>query len=880
MTLIGLSHYRQGEYQRAAQLGDTAVGLFATLTDPDSGLAHAYNLLGLIAMDQDRYQDAKRNYQLAGRHARASAEELLEATTIGNVALVHTYLGVFDSARTGYHRMRAISHRLGDSRREGIALSNLGMLESWSGNPDSAVSALEAALSLFREVGYGTGVQHVLGQLATAYRALGRWAEAVAHIDTALSLARQQGARQEMASDLEVMGYIYELAGDFTQALELYHDAERLNRELDRPVETGSNLLARARVYSRLGNVGTARREIERALETHAKADARNAVLGDLLVAAELADRDGDTFGAGQALERARTLAAELGHTRARIGLALTEARIWDRRARYDSVLTVLGRYQDDLERAGYDEEWEHRSLEARAHLRQGNPELARLAATRAVSAVERVRQSFQSSPTATDYAAQRAGAYATLAQSYLALGDPGRALAVADAARGRAVAEGLTHLADERSEIGRIPAVIGEAERTLQTLRRIQATLDLMDDSDTDSAAILSQVELRGRLSELRSRYDSLLSDIGDEDRAVAAMLGWRAADGEHLRSALRDDEVLVEFTITSDRLITFVVEPGGISHLDTEIRLSDLSNQVRLTRELMQDPGIDPGVLYPVLESLYATLLDPVLGQDRFRHLERIFIVPQGVLNYVPYAALRNAANGRYLVQERTPVVLPSAAALAAIRYLRPEFDPGGSTVSAYAPFPADLPASGPEVETVSRNWPEGRSFTGRRATEARVRDALGSAGLVHLATHGDLSILSPLNSSVRLSPGSSGDADDDGRLTIREVLGLEINSQLVFLSGCQTGLGRAGMTDFARGEDYATLATAFLAAGARNVVATLWRVEDRAASRLAESFYRRLADSEPAEALARAQREMMTQADYRSPYYWAGYQILGDG
>jgi CHAT domain-containing protein len=95
--------------------------------------------------------------------------------------------------------------------------------------------------------------------------------------------------------------------------------------------------------------------------------------------------------------------------------------------------------------------------------------------------------------------------------------------------------------------------------------------------------------------------------------------------------------------------------------------------------------------------------------------------------------------------------------------------------------------------------------------------------------------------------------------------------VRSSLVFLSGCETGLGA--------GEDFATLARAFLYAGAGSVVATLWRVDDEAAAALAERFYPRL-DAGPSMALAMAQRELLADRRYRAPFYWAGYTLAGDG
>jgi CHAT domain-containing protein len=86
--------------------------------------------------------------------------------------------------------------------------------------------------------------------------------------------------------------------------------------------------------------------------------------------------------------------------------------------------------------------------------------------------------------------------------------------------------------------------------------------------------------------------------------------------------------------------------------------------------------------------------------------------------------------------------------------------------------------------------------------------------------------------------------------------------------------------GSTDFARGEDFATLAQAFLYAGAGNVVATLWPVDDEGAAVFAERFYAHLWQLAPPEALAAAQRDLIAGPRYRAPYHWAAYVVSGPG
>ena len=131
----------------------------------------------------------------------------------------------------------------------------------------------------------------------------------------------------------------------------------------------------------------------------------------------------------------------------------------------------------------------------------------------------------------------------------------------------------------------------------------------------------------------------------------------------------------------------------------------------------------------------------------------------------------------------------------------------------------------------------------------------------------------------SRLELAAGGGG-TSDDGRLEVHELLGLQVSAPLVFLSGCETGVGAAWSTNFARGEDYATLAQAFLYAGARNVLSTLWPIGDQGAAEFAGRFYAHMEALVPPEALAAAQWYFLRNPDFGRPFHWAGYILSGEG
>jgi CHAT domain-containing protein len=202
--------------------------------------------------------------------------------------------------------------------------------------------------------------------------------------------------------------------------------------------------------------------------------------------------------------------------------------------------------------------------------------------------------------------------------------------------------------------------------------------------------------------------------------------------------------------------------------------------------------------------------------------------------------------------------------------------------------------LPAAGVEAAHVAGLFPRGRALIGAEATVEAVREALPGYRLLHFATHGHLAEDVPLLSAVLLANG--------GALTVYDLVGLRLDADLVVLSACRTGQGKA-----TGGDDVLGLTRGLLAAGARSAVVSLWPVDDLATSVLMERFYRELRAGRPAQAalqsaqnhlrgMDRAQVRAASQqlaesarglvlsraapegGDYAHPYYWAPFVLVG--
>ncbi len=880
LTWIGLAAYRLSEYPEARAVGDSALALKRRIRAPPLEVFKSVNALGLLAWTEGRLRDGDSLHRAGLDLARQAGDSGALARANANLALVLTGFGELDSARVLLLAARDVARALGDRRVEGNASNNLGMLELRVGNLAAASDALDRARRLYRETSYATGEQNMLGQLATVYLARGEPQRGFAAIDSALAIVRAQGLKQEEASDLKILGDLYAAAGALRRAARYYSESEQLYRRLGSTLEAGTLLRSRAEVYLALGDTTSARRTLAAARRIHAEVGARAEEIDDRLFAIELA-------GAGE-LNRARfelrvadSLARVIRAGSARARVALAEAALEERAGNTRAVLAAVARASHDASSLGSGESWRLDALRARAYARLGQLDSAVIAGRAAVRAVERVRGALGSAALRTTYTAQRARVYADLVLLLLRRGDESAALEAADAAHGRGL---LEHLAAARGEsTGRSrPNELIAADGVLHRIDAFVARLDTLDATAAPARGRAwhnDRNDVAQRLAQARAQYEALFARAAAGD--AAALLGTASPNASRIQRSLRAREALLDYFATPDTLIVFVVTTDSVRALRARISTTELAGRVRVLRDLIATRPSAANAGSDAARALYDVLIAPAERAGALRGIERLVIVPHGALAYLPFAVLRDPRTDEHVVERFAIHYLPSATALPVLRRndLAAEQSAAATSV-AFAPFPDALPATVREVRRFVDLVPRASSRVGPAASERALRSALAERGIVHVASHGELNAHNPMFSRIRLAGMGSGDRADDGRLEVFELFGLAVRSPLVFLSGCETGSGTAWSTDFARGEDYVTLARAFLFAGGRNVIATLWRVDDAGAEEIAARFYANLQRLPAADALAAAQRAMLRDARYAAPYYWAGYQLSGAG
>jgi tetratricopeptide (TPR) repeat protein len=264
-------------------------------------------------------------------------------------------------------------------------------------------------------------------------------------------------------------------------------------------------------------------------------------------------------------------------------------------------------------------------------------------------------------------------------------------------------------------------------------------------------------------------------------------------------------------------------------------------------------------------LLRRLYDALIAPLA--EALAQAERVVVVPHGPLHQLPFAALPSQAGEALL--ERVPCLsyAPSATLLLHATHTGPSRAQRSCLAIGYDGGDGTLRHTVAEAAAVAERC-NGEWRRGTHGICAELRANARHYRRLHLACHGELDLDDPLASLLELGP--------DERLRAVDVLSsLQLDADLVVLSAC-----RSGVSQILRGDEPLGLVRAFLSAGARAVLVTLWPVEDASARALMEHFYAALdtAQPDPAQALKLAQQHLRADPRYADPFYWAAYTLIG--
>lgn len=440
---------------------------------------------------------------------------------------------------------------------------------------------------------------------------------------------------------------------------------------------------------------------------------------------------------------------------------------------------------------------------------------------------------------------------------------DPEAAYNVVEQARGRAIADLLL----SKSAVSSTALAI---ERHIANLRLRMASAE----SPTEIARLREAIFLEEQKRAV------------NPDLTILHTSHFRPVPLQKLQNTLNPSEVLLEYVVAEPHSYVLVLTARS----RRIVKLSGRKNIENLvagyTAAVKQNANARQQA-----RDLYQSLLAPI---PLIRSKPRYLIIPDGCLNLVPFDALRDD-HDEFVVQLHTVAYEPSSTTLYLLRAAdlpgkasKTMLAVGGVPYSQAAseretPQPSfapgqnfeDLPNSLAEADiaaTALRN-PHNKKLEGMAATESNLKNALREGyDYVHLAVHAVSSDDPDRAALVLLSDPSRG---EDGFVQASEIVQMRLQTTLVVLSACDTNVGPI------QGEEgISALSTAFLLAGAKTVVSTLWPIEDTSSLALMRAFYHHLAAGQPvADALAAAKRDLLTTyGKNNSPIHWAAFIVQG--
>ena len=790
---------------------------------------------------------------LARLNQLGSADRLRLSFT-STLGVIQRARGEHDAAESLLQQAVVLSERMApDSIQLARDLNNLSLIQWDRMDMAKAQQTLDRALDIKRRRGASAiDLAATLGNLALIAQPLGRTDDAERYINEALAIFRAGEPSLMLANTLTTVGRVAESRGKNAAAYAAFDEALALYRQL----APGSSLEAwahhfKAGILADGGRLDEALVEATTAvrLQRSTSPGGRDLSFG-LLRLAEIQRDLGQLDAAAVAFDETIALRRKQSPDSQSLADAL-----------YGAGTVASARGQTDTARTHYCE---------------------------AVAMLERQRLRWtQSRDDLLELGRNNVDVYRACAVAWLDAGDPVAAFDVLEQSRARLL---LDSMARHRAElISGLPKALAEQWRALQ---EVAATLDS---------------------EQLLARELALQRAVQAQAPAQAALLLTRPLPWAQLRERIGADTAVITHLHDQARFWIVVAHRGD--RAPRFVRVGSPADEIlprahRFT-QMVRTPAGDQDSLDAEGRWLYQQLLAP--ADAALHDGDRLLWIADIELSLLPPGALI-AADGRYLIENRA---LRQAASLSSAALARPPrqlaagsqllaiADPAANRLSAPSmarwraagasdELPA-LPGAAAEARSiVSLYGGTARALLGSAATERAVRSQAPQARRLHFAVHGLIDPLRPLDSALVLAPGD-GSVEDDGLLLAGDLLtGPPLAADLVAVSACDLGSGRVYP-----GEGLLGLRYALHAAGAAEVVSSLWPVVDQAGAQLMTRFHRELhAGQNTDRALQIAQQDMIDDHGVRDrvvrgvgglitqgrasarvhPFYWAGFVLDG--
>jgi len=429
-----------------------------------------------------------------------------------------------------------------------------------------------------------------------------------------------------------------------------------------------------------------------------------------------------------------------------------------------------------------------------------------------------------------------------------------------------------------------------------------------------------------KNNIKNTEEKINKLSNQISSKATTFKEQQGLKSIDYKDITSHLKDNELYIDyaktgdvyylFTLDRNEKITFsFIDANSTKKIDKLIKafredVNTILNDNNLTEEKLKSLTASSK---EKLSQLYTFVLKKPLG-DTLKDKTSLIISPDGALRLLPFEALFDKENGKYLIEEKEIRYIPSGKELIrlykyskdkvskarknTVIFANPNFNTkiasvtkeeiaitpntsrSGIIKSLFRMRFAPLPGTKAEAKAIKSILGKGvKEYKENNATESALMK-IKEPKILHIATHGffihDNTIPNPMLKSGIALAGANASAirgKSDGIVTALKLSGLDLKgTDLVVLSACETGVVDINATDSVSG-----LSKAFIQAGAKDIVMSLWSVDDQATKELMSSFYQEMQQNKNYAKALKAAKLKMIEED-RHPFYWGAFIVSG--
>ena len=896
LDIMGRIYNEFGDKKKAIEVFNRALPLHRSISDR-SGELFAVTLMASAYQYMGDMQKALSLYDDATTIAREIGDQAKAATILNNVCALYDNVGNYKQALDYCNRALTIRHDLKDRMGEAVTVSNLGNVYASLGDFQQALDLYNQSEAIYKSIGNKSGQGIAFNNIGWLYATIGDYEKAITFYNKGIEIFTAEDDQYRLGNVLNNLAANYSLMGDYKNALELNLKVLPLRRSVNNLDGAGVTLHNIANAYAHLN-------DRQKALETY----------NESLVIL----RDGNPRQLTAALRNFGTLYVDLNEQSKAIDAfneALKISRSIGDRAGEAAALAKLARLEADRGNL----------LEAK---RLTETTLASVESLRVNLKSQQMRAAFFAS--VRNYHELYIEILMRLHQQYPTEGYDAAALHASENARARSLLELLME-ASAQIRQGVDPSLV---EREQKIRQAISAKAELQMRLLSDKHNKEDGAKVGKELDALANEYEEVQTKIRQTSPRYAALTQPSPLTLKDIQSRVLDENtLLLEYSLGEKKSYLWIAGPTSIKSFELPGR-ADIESAARRVYDLItasdqkvQNESIEDrskrlaraDAEYP---EAVARLSQMLLGPAAFElKTKRLLVVADGVLQYVPFAALvepRDVAQTPLMVKHEI-VTLPSASVLDVLRqetshrlppskmiavFADPVFDSGDARLVAnnhssapQTPASSDrgeikrsadesglggfprLRFSRNEADQIMKLAPRNKSFQAldfAATRAAATSEDLQNYRIVHFATHGIINSRHAELSGIVLSLVDQDGKPQNGFLRLYDIYNMNLKADMVVLSACQTALG----TEI-KGEGLIGLTRAFMYGGASRVVASLWQTDDRATAVLMDRFYDSLLSKRMsgAAALRNAQISMWQDQRWREPRYWAAFTLQGE-